>query len=52
MSHGELVVVFVVFECIALIFKIEFTVDDNFFNSDVVGTDINECVIVNKVFWC
>ena len=41
----------VVFECIALIFKVEFKVD-KFINCDVVGTDINDCVIGEKVFRC
>ena len=45
MSLGELVVVSVVFKCIAFISKVEFKVDEQFINSDVVGTDMNDCVI-------
>ena len=51
-SLGELLVVFVVFKCIVLISKVELKVDDKFINFDVVGTDINECVIGEIVFRC
>ena len=47
MSLVELVVVSVFFECIALIFKVEFKVDYNFINSDLVDTVMNDCVIDN-----
>ena len=39
MSLGELVVVSVVFECITLISKVQFNVDEKFINFDLVGTD-------------
>ena len=45
MSLGKLIVVSVVFECIALISKVELKVYDKLINSDVVGTDMNDCVI-------
>ena len=51
MSLGKLIVVSVLFECIALISKVEFKVD-KFINFDVVGTDMNNCVIGISVFRC
>ena len=52
MSLGELIVVSNFFECIALISKVEFKVEDNIINYDVVDTVMNDCVIGKKVFRC